>query len=140
MTRSGTIGSPSRFLTDTVTGNYLLLTSDDSAAVERAEGHVARSAGTMTLLHAPAGLRQGIALLRERGLDHLICEGGPHLSGAMAAAGLIDELCVTLSPAMGGEGRDGTSPVAADSYRPVFAASVDHFLFTRWIRRQEGDA
>ncbi|MCK0440509.1 dihydrofolate reductase family protein [Gordonia alkaliphila] len=140
VTRSGQIGEPSRFLTHTTTGNYLLLTTDDPAAYERAAGHVERSEGTMTLLHAPDGLGQGIGLLHERGLLRILCEGGPHVSGALAAEGLIDELCVTLSPAAGGEGRGGTTPQATDEYTPAFVAAVDHFLFTRWIRRQEGDA
>lgn len=33
----------------------------------------------------------------------VLCEGGPVLLGSLAAAGLLDELCLTLSPVMGGD-------------------------------------
>jgi riboflavin biosynthesis pyrimidine reductase len=42
----------------------------------------------------------GDAVLRlgERGFRHVLAEGGPSLNGALAAAGLLDELCLTLAP------------------------------------------
>jgi riboflavin biosynthesis pyrimidine reductase len=36
--------------------------------------------------------------LAERGLRNLLSEGGPQLLGAMLAAGVVDELCVTFVP------------------------------------------
>jgi riboflavin biosynthesis pyrimidine reductase len=45
-----------------------------------------------------------LANLRGRGLSHVLCEGGPTLLGALAAADLLDELCVTLSPLLAGSG------------------------------------
>jgi riboflavin-specific deaminase-like protein len=44
------------------------------------------------------------ALGSELGLDHLVCEGGPTLNAPLLAAGLVDELCLTLSPAIMGTG------------------------------------
>lgn len=32
------------------------------------------------------------------GARHVLCEGGPSLSGALAAAGLLDEVCLTIAP------------------------------------------
>jgi riboflavin-specific deaminase-like protein len=42
----------------------------------------------------------GLALrkLRERGAQTVLLEGGPTLNGHMASAGLVDELCLSLSP------------------------------------------
>jgi riboflavin biosynthesis pyrimidine reductase len=37
-------------------------------------------------------------------LDHLLCEGGPTLFGALHAAGLVDEVCLTVSPLIAGAG------------------------------------
>ncbi|HEX2498047.1 MAG TPA: dihydrofolate reductase family protein [Actinomycetes bacterium] len=37
-----------------------------------------------------------------RGLPRILCEGGPRLLGAIAAAGLLDELCLTVSPTLAG--------------------------------------
>ena len=36
--------------------------------------------------------------LGERGFRHVLAEGGPSLNGALAAAGILDELCLTLAP------------------------------------------
>jgi riboflavin biosynthesis pyrimidine reductase len=43
-------------------------------------------------------LPQAMHILREMGIEHLLCEGGPTLYGSMARAGLIDEKFVTVSP------------------------------------------
>jgi len=44
-------------------------------------------------------LAEGLRALREDlGLHSLLCEGGPHLNGALLATGLVDELCTTLAP------------------------------------------
>lgn len=42
--------------------------------------------------------------LLARGLAQMLTEGGPHLLGSFAAAGVLDELCLTISPILeGGE-------------------------------------
>ncbi|MCU1583538.1 MAG: hypothetical protein JWM49_94 [Microbacteriaceae bacterium] len=43
-----------------------------------------------------------IAALRERGLRRIVCEGGPSLAGQLLDAGLVDELCLSTSPVLGG--------------------------------------
>ena len=35
---------------------------------------------------------------RDRGLTHLLCEGGPSLARDLLAAGVVDELCATTVP------------------------------------------
>ena len=47
-------------------------------------------------------LRAALHGLAERGLRHVLCEGGPMLAASLAAAGLVDELCLTLSPKLAG--------------------------------------
>ncbi len=57
--------------------------------------------------------------LRARGVRALLCEGGPRLNRSLLAAGLVDELFLTLAPMLAGnavaprivEGRDLDSPV-----------------------------
>ena len=50
----------------------------------------------------PAVLRQ----LAERGVNLVLCEGGPKLNGQLLSAGLVDEVCLTLSPVLvGGRGQ-----------------------------------
>jgi riboflavin biosynthesis pyrimidine reductase len=43
-----------------------------------------------------------IAALRERGHELILCEGGPHAIGPFVAAGLVDELFLTISPLLAG--------------------------------------
>ncbi len=45
-----------------------------------------------------ADLGAAIDALADRGLRRVLCEGGPHLLAQFAAAGRLDELCVTISP------------------------------------------
>ncbi|ROT32942.1 pyrimidine reductase family protein [Micromonospora sp. HM5-17] len=49
-------------------------------------------------------LAAGLAALRDRGHTQLLCEGGPHLFGSLTAAGLVDELCLTVAPLLTGAG------------------------------------
>lgn len=44
--------------------------------------------------------RAMLAALAARGLRQVLCEGGPHLFGALLEADCIDELCLTLSPVL----------------------------------------
>ncbi|MEO5920921.1 MAG: pyrimidine reductase family protein [Pseudolysinimonas sp.] len=43
---------------------------------------------------------KAVAALRERGLTHVLCEGGPTLFGSFLAADAVDELCVTIAPSL----------------------------------------
>ncbi|MBM7831542.1 riboflavin-specific deaminase-like protein [Agromyces cerinus] len=47
-------------------------------------------------------LRAMLDLLADRGLRQVLCEGGPHLFGALLEADLVDELCLSLSPMLVG--------------------------------------
>jgi riboflavin biosynthesis pyrimidine reductase len=64
-------------------------------------------------VRAPRGgeldLPRAISELHERfGVELLLCEGGPHLNGSLLAAGLVDELWLSLSPKLaGGDPSDG---------------------------------
>jgi riboflavin biosynthesis pyrimidine reductase len=46
-----------------------------------------------------------LADLHARGVRRLLCEGGPRLNRALLAAGLLDELFLTLSPLVTGDDR-----------------------------------
>ena len=49
-------------------------------------------------------LKAALEALRARGYRRVLTEGGPHLLGQLAAAGLLDELCLTISPLLAGPG------------------------------------
>ena len=45
-----------------------------------------------------------IGELASRGYRRVLTEGGPHLLAQVVAAGLLDELCLTVSPVLAGGG------------------------------------
>jgi riboflavin-specific deaminase-like protein len=82
-------------------------------------------------------LAAAFAELHARGATQLLSEGGPHLLGAMIAADLVDELCLTVSPLLAGgtAGRISTGPAGPPrsmSLRHVLAE--DDMLFLRYAR------
>ena len=83
-------------------------------------------------------LAAAVAALRERGLRHLLCEGGPSLLHDVVDAGVLDELCLTLSPRLvGGDAARVLSGAALDPVRELACASLleeDGFLLSRWVR------
>jgi riboflavin biosynthesis pyrimidine reductase len=74
--------------------------------------------------------------LIERGFTRLLTEGGPTLLGEFAAAGRLDELCLTVSPQLvGGEAaRIVNGPGLATYLRLGHALVDDDFLFLRYVR------
>jgi riboflavin-specific deaminase-like protein len=48
-------------------------------------------------------LRRALAALRRQGIRVVDCEGGPALNAELLAADLVDELCVTFAPLLGGD-------------------------------------
>jgi riboflavin biosynthesis pyrimidine reductase len=101
------------------------------AAIERVADVIAVGDGAVDL---PAAL----AALHERGATQLLCEGGPRLLGALTAADLVDELCLTVSPLLAGgdAGRIATGPPGPP--RPMALRHVlaeDDMLFLRYARR-----
>lgn len=71
-------------------------------------------------------LAAAVDALAGRGLRRILCEGGPHLLAQFAAAGLLDELCVTISPllAAGDSGRILAGPGLPDG----LTLSLGHVL------------
>jgi riboflavin biosynthesis pyrimidine reductase len=76
--------------------------------------------------------------LRERGLAHLLCEGGPHLFGALAAADLVDEVCLTVSPLLTGPGAGRITAGPASAPKGMALRHVlesEGSLFLRYTRK-----
>lgn len=46
---------------------------------------------------------RALAALRERGMRLVTCEGGPTLITMLLGAGMLDELCLTVTPLVGGD-------------------------------------
>ncbi len=80
-----------------------------------------------------------LAALAERGARVVLCEGGPALLGELVEADVVDELCLTLSPVMGGD----PLPVAVSSGgRTLAGFSLGHALVhddALFLRYQRSD-
>jgi riboflavin biosynthesis pyrimidine reductase len=90
--------------------------------------------------------RLAIDRLRDRGFERILTEGGPSLMGSMLEAGVVDEIFLTVSPALfgGGPGRppltDGADLLGGVTGARLLGVrrSLDH-LFLRYRVHPEAD-
>ncbi|MGH4032237.1 pyrimidine reductase family protein [Actinomycetota bacterium Odt1-20B] len=107
--------------------------ADRVAAAEKA-GAVVVFAGE----GAGADPARVVAALAERGLTRQLTEGGPRMLGQFVAAGVLDELCLTVSPMLvaGDAQRIAGGPAMAVPERFGLAGVLEEagFLYTRYRR------
>jgi riboflavin biosynthesis pyrimidine reductase len=77
----------------------LVVTTDQGKATL---GHKLPGASTVESLGPDLHPRDAIAVLRDRGHSLVLTEGGPTVFGSLVAAGLVDELFLTVSPLLAG--------------------------------------
>ncbi len=113
----------------------ILLTvgSADSEGMSRARDRAEVLIAGERSVDLALGLRQ----LRARGVALVLCEGGPTLNAALADAGVLDELCLTVAPLLVGDG--GPARIMGDHpLDPPLEPSLlhvleeDRFLFLRY--------
>ena len=96
------------------------------------------------VLRVAGGAAALLAALQDRGLHRLLCEGGPQLLTAFAQAGLLDELCLTTSPAAVGDGPHLLAgPLQVPTRFALASLLYDEpgFLLARWtVVRDEAGA
>jgi riboflavin biosynthesis pyrimidine reductase len=104
----------------------------DPARLEEANAHAEVVIAGIDRVELPDAL----ALLAGRDCRVVLCEGGPRLLGEVVEAGLLDEMCLTVAPLMGGDplpiaitGDTGTT-----EFRLAHVAADDGTLFTRYER------
>ncbi|MET8169175.1 pyrimidine reductase family protein [Streptomyces sp. NPDC005329] len=85
---------------------------------------------------------RAVRALTELGHTRLLTEGGPRLLGQFVAAGVLDELCLTVSPmlAVGDAQRIAGGPSVAVPRRFALVSLLEEegFLFSRYQRRDAG--
>jgi len=74
------------------------------------------------------GLAAAVDLLAVRGLQRVLCEGGPHLMADLSASGRLDELCLTIAPTL----------VAGDHPRITDGVAVTANLLPRLLIESKG--
>lgn len=70
--------------------------------------------------------QEALAAFRARGVHRILCEGGPGLNRGLIAAGLVDELFLTLDPSL--SGGDGLRLLKGDLLDPPVRAELVHVL------------
>jgi riboflavin-specific deaminase-like protein len=130
VSRRASLAPDDQLVTDAVTPT-LLVTCGAADAGRRA---ALSAAGVHVLVYGDdhVDLPAALDALAERGLTQVLCEGGPALFTAALAAGVVDELDLSIAPQLVGGG-PGLLPSAAPTpARLVQVLTEDHVLFTRY--------
>jgi riboflavin biosynthesis pyrimidine reductase len=78
----------------------IVLTTSSAPTAKRAAA--ATAADVVVAGQDHVDVATAVAALAERGYRQILTEGGPTLLGQLAAAGLVDELCLSISPVLAG--------------------------------------
>ncbi|MBB3039983.1 pyrimidine reductase family protein [Hoyosella altamirensis] len=142
VTASANLDPHSRLFTDTAVPP-LIFTSEQAP-----QGAIAalRAAGAEVnkIRVGPTGTLDSheiLRILRSSNRGKVLCEGGPSLLGALLAADLVDDLCLSVTPVLtaGSSGRIATGELPQQR-RMRLAHTLsgdDGTVFTRWVRSQE---
>lgn len=89
--------------------------------------------------HDQVDVGEAVTAIASLGYRQILAEGGPHLLGQLAEAGLVDELCLTISPMLAGgtAGRvmaSSDEKAAATPLRLAHILADNGFLMTRYVR------
>jgi len=115
----------------------IVLTTSAAAPADRAKAALVTE--VIVAGHDGVDLTRAVAELGGRGYDNVLAEGGPGIAGQLAGAGLLDEVCLTLSPVLvaGSAGRilggAGLDPPSGLELANVLTA--EGYLFLRYRRR-----
>ncbi|HYI32120.1 MAG TPA: pyrimidine reductase family protein [Glaciibacter sp.] len=83
-------------------------------------------------------MRLMIEALSAAGYPQILCEGGPHLLGALIEADCVDEFCLTISPVLEGGSAGRVARGGAQATRRMallHTFAVEDMLFLRYERR-----
>jgi riboflavin biosynthesis pyrimidine reductase len=115
----------------------IVLTVSSASDAERTRA--AEVADVMIVGEDYVDLDRAVRELGSVGADNVLAEGGPTLNGELAKAGLLDELCVTLSPLLAsGDAKRIIAGSTLDALEPLGLCSIceeDNYLFLRYRPR-----
>jgi riboflavin biosynthesis pyrimidine reductase len=107
----------------------LVLTSERGAA--RLRGRLPRATTVLAVgAEAPVDPVAVVDALRRRGHELILSEGGPTAFGALVAAGLVDELFLTMSPLLAGRSPGSARPALVERAEFLPATTVEGKLLT----------
>ena len=121
-------------LRDAPRGRVLMATVSSSDALAAARDSLGEE-NVLVLGDDEIDLGRLKAELTDRGWNEQLCEGGPSLFADMLAAGVVDELCLTVVPRLtGGDAvRIATGAEVDVALRPALLLEQDGTLLGRWL-------
>jgi riboflavin biosynthesis pyrimidine reductase len=135
VTASANLDWESPFFTEAV-ARPLVVTAERGARSARARG--AGVADVVVAGDEEVEVERIVGALGDLGFRQLLAEGGPHLNGSLAEAGVVDEICLTVSPSVvsGASGRILAGSELVPPARMVLAHVIegDGVLFLRYTR------
>jgi riboflavin biosynthesis pyrimidine reductase len=133
-----------QLLTGAAAGARTIVVTTADAPRDR-KAAIARHARVIEAGQRQVDMTAAVTALRGLGYARILCEGGPTLLGQLAAAGLMDELCLTTSPLLASgkasrivkPGATGT-PASADTdlttrLSLAHLLADESFLFSRYL-------
>ena len=145
VTRELDLDLDSALIANTLPSGRTIIITTESARPGRRRAAAARNAEVIVAGEASVDLKAAVDALAERGHQRISCEGGPHLLTQLADAGLLDELCLTVSPLMAGPGAGrivtGGLPMPGGGTLPFTLVHVledEGHLLCRYVRRRAG--
>jgi riboflavin biosynthesis pyrimidine reductase len=141
LSRSLDLGQGRALVTGTRGPARTIVITVQAAPADR-KAAVARDAELIIAGEDSIDLHSAISALAAMGHRRILTEGGPHLLEEIIEAGLLDELCLTISPLLAGSGAGRiVQGMAADAERPGLGPlSLAHvledqgYLLCRYVR------
>jgi riboflavin biosynthesis pyrimidine reductase len=136
ITRSCRLDWSARFFTE-AEQRPLVVTVAAAAVADRARA--AEVADVIIAGDDEVDLARAVSALVKRGHTNVLSEGGPGSDAQLAAAGLLDEVCLTVAPLLAaGEARrilDGAALAPPSVLELGHVLEADGYLFLRYRRR-----
>jgi riboflavin biosynthesis pyrimidine reductase len=136
ITRSCRLDWSARFFTK-AEQRPLGVTVAAAAATDRARA--AEVADVIIASEDDVDLARAISALAKRGHTNVLSERGPGVAAQLAAAGLLDEVCLMVAPLLAaGQARrilDGAAPAPPSALELGHVLEADGYLFLRYRRR-----
>jgi riboflavin biosynthesis pyrimidine reductase len=118
-------------------GEVLLVTCQHAGdqAIEAAQATLGK-ANVIVDGQETVDLASVMARLAARGLQRVLCEGGPHLLGDLTAAGHLDELCLSIAPTVvaGDHPRIAAGAPVTANLTPRLLIQAQDTILGRWVR------
>jgi 5-amino-6-(5-phosphoribosylamino)uracil reductase len=123
-------------LTPSAAERELIVVTTDSAAGRARAALGSLPHELLTLPPSAEGRLEAAAVVdavQARGYDQLVCEGGPTLATQLRASGLVDEMCLTTAPMLGGRAPFSADDEVTRLIPRQILVDDEGFSYGRWV-------